>query len=382
MRDGRAGQRGAIAVTAAIVLFGVGAIMALALNVGMLMKTKGELQNASDSAALAAATAIDGTGAGQGSARQMAFNYANAHNVTGGPVSIDWQGSDVKFGHWYFDTGTFVETADNLLIDAVRVLDGTDGGYLRNSKLNVFFGYWLGTSEASVISSAVAIGRGARADCPMPFVLPGCLFQGAGGDMQCGTDVTLQFSNDPSDTVGFILLDPDHHGHHDIVQEIRNRCALPVATTRQYVLQNGEDINSGVAQALLGVTLHGQTVEVLDKLPADAPGGYGNTSGLCVFNPNQTKNSFPLGDMTCPPKFSNTVGVAQYARVQFNWFMDNGGSFYNSCPRDGTDWGNADSTPPASILPAPTKGQISVRLICGPGGGLSYNVGPKLRLVQ
>jgi Flp pilus assembly protein TadG len=220
---------GAIAVLGSVVLLVVGAFMALALNVGFIMNTRGQLQNSSDSAALASAGSIDRTD-GQDLARQMALNYAGAHRVAEGPVTIDEtpEGSDVTFGHWYFDTRTFVPTDDYLMIDAVKVVNGADGLGLHNKPLKTFFASLLGRPETSVPSAAVAIGRGARTDCPMPFALPSCLFM-VGGAPLCGVQVTLKLSNAKDDNVGFMYLPVKEcdkwGGNANIECNMRERCS-------------------------------------------------------------------------------------------------------------------------------------------------------------
>ena len=375
MRRNRRKDRGAIAVLASVVLLAVGAFMALALNVGLIMNTRGQLQNASDSAALAAAGSIDGTQGGLNTARQMALGYSGNHEVTGQSVAID-PGADVVFGRWHFkaESGwparSFEVLSDPLLIDAVRITNGRDDVNGHNPALDVFFSVWLGREKVNVPSQAIAIGRGARnEDCPLPFVLPSCsLIQG--GAVTCGQDITLTLSPDGTDNVGFVFMLPGNgNGVTEIVDNILNRCTV-AATAGVYDVQNGNDLNDQVMQALLGLDKHGNQMSPVGPTLPDG------SSSLCIFN---RSDSFPIGDTTCPdPKFSGDLTVAQYASVVIK-SVSTGGKVYGSCPTAPVKWQDYYDTLPNEGSPAR---KIVLNVVCGTGNGLAFNNAEVLRLVQ
>jgi hypothetical protein len=379
-------ERGAIAVVASIVLLVVGAFMALALNVGLMMNTRGQLQNASDSAALAAAGSLDGTQAGLDGARLMAEAYAKAHRVTGEEVKItpDPGVDDVEFGRWHFKAEggwaeRFFEPLDDsqsLLIDAVRVRDGRDATGNHNNPLAVFFGAWLGRETVNVGSHAVAVSKGARnTDCPLPFILPSCSLQDGSG-FKCDQDITLIMKPDGDDNVGFVfMLDENGNGNPQIYDNIINRCTVD-ATAGEYDVQNGNDMNDTVIQGLLGVSVKGNEITPIPPL-RDVTSG---PSTLCVFNPGYT--SFPIGNTTCPdPKFSGDLTIAQYAEVEIKSVTDNNGNIYDqtSCPTATVKWQDYQAT----LKHDPTPGRkVVVNVKCGVGNGLAYNSGIVLRLVE
>ena len=101
-------QRGATLVLVAICIFMIIALSALAIDIGHLVVTKNELQNAADAGALAGARYLYndfGTLVNTGcNAIAMAAATANKSDNT---VVVDVATNDVQRGHWSFTTRTF-----------------------------------------------------------------------------------------------------------------------------------------------------------------------------------------------------------------------------------------------------------------------------------
>jgi hypothetical protein len=98
-------QSGATLVLVAICLFVLIAIAALALDIGHLLVTRNELQNAADAGALAGARVLylnDGSAVNPG-ANQIAIDAAVANNADNIPVDS----VEALKGHWSFATRTF-----------------------------------------------------------------------------------------------------------------------------------------------------------------------------------------------------------------------------------------------------------------------------------
>jgi hypothetical protein len=385
---GRLGREcGAIAVVAAVVLFAVGAFMALAINAGQILHAKGQLQNASDSAALAAAGSLNGTLVGLGNARHMAYHFAHAHRVATEHVNIVLP-DDVIFGRWHYKAEQGIDgnawaahsfeplsAGSPLMIDAVRVLDARDGSGQHNSAMEVFFGHFLGARTATIGTSAVAVGRSGESECPMPFVLPSCSLQNPDGTWICNTNVTLILSPDGTDNVGFIYflaaLGIGGTGNSDVPPNILNRCQGQ-GTASNYPVSNGNDLNTNVIQAMLGLAGNGVNMA---PVPPYEPDG---SSSLCIFN--HDFDSFPVAEMSCPnPKFNQDVVVAAYARIDFV-AVTSSGKLYQSCPTGPVNWNNyVKFSVPDAATSAKT---MVVNVACDAHNGLTYHNGVDLRLVQ
>lgn len=91
------------------------AFVAFSVDVGYMALTCGELQNASDSAALAGVTSL---GDGEEAARQTAQEYAAFHRAAGGAIVVP--DTDVIFGRFDFVNKTFTETSTGA--NAIRVI--------------------------------------------------------------------------------------------------------------------------------------------------------------------------------------------------------------------------------------------------------------------
>jgi hypothetical protein len=200
-------ERGNIGITAVLAFMMVGGFMALAIHAGRSYSSRGQLQNAADSAALAAAARLDGTAAGLGRAASAAEAFGESHFSENQAISID-PAADVKFGSWDRATSTFTEitgrtTADLRDIIAVQVRDA-------RHDLPVEFGpAFLGSAPTkTVASSAIAVGGGPCEDnCAFPAAFADCLLLDQNGDLKCdGRYFTL--SNDWSDNLGLTSLVP------------------------------------------------------------------------------------------------------------------------------------------------------------------------------
>jgi hypothetical protein len=207
-------------------LVGVAALVAASFNIGYMLKARGDLQGASDSAALAAAGSLDGTINGLTAGRVFARQFAAQHRVTGQTVLVD-QNADVEYGFWHYNSEpcafgagtcgvgfelTTTPTSDPFKVNATRVLNGRDDGATHNPAIVPFFAGFF-TSNVNgrylVRSDAVAVGRRSQVDCSLPIAVSNC--RGAGrlftatGELDCGGGPReMTFSNTASQDLGWV----------------------------------------------------------------------------------------------------------------------------------------------------------------------------------
>ena len=144
----RKAPRGVIIVLSAVMLVVVCAMLALAVDVGYIMLTRGQLQNTADSAALAAAAYIP-TDAAVASAQAQQF--AAYHSVAGkavGPESVA-----VEFGSWDAATRTFIPSV--FPGNAIRVT--AERSVNHGGQIPLFFAPVLGIRDFACRASAVAM---------------------------------------------------------------------------------------------------------------------------------------------------------------------------------------------------------------------------------
>jgi len=155
-------QHGAIAVIVGIVLVLLLGFAAFAVDLGYVMVTRNELQNAADGAALAATRQLgviyEGLHYGElstyvcdqalltGVSREVALK-----NIAAGKT-IQINDSDVTIGKW--DSSTKVFTPTLVAADAVRVRVRRDGS--ANGPIPTFFGKFLGRDSVEVSAVATA----------------------------------------------------------------------------------------------------------------------------------------------------------------------------------------------------------------------------------
>lgn len=174
-----------ILLGAIVVLAGA---MALSIDNGFMLTTHVQLQNAADSAALAAMGEVRG-GLMKDEAIAAAVAIANAHSAGGDPVEIT--PADVQFGSFDFLSRTF--TPGGLGgISAVRVIarrtEGSPGG-----PLDLFLAPVVGKDTANVAATSIA-AIGSR-DVMMVQDVTRSFFS----NMEAARDALRDFSNTMSD---------------------------------------------------------------------------------------------------------------------------------------------------------------------------------------
>jgi Flp pilus assembly protein TadG len=135
-------RRGATVVYMAMMLVLLFGMAAFAIEVGMMMVARTNLQSAADSAALAGASVL---AKGKTETMVMAKQYAAYHHYMGEPVQL--ADEDIQVGFWDPAAVIFTEDVNG---NAVRVITR-----INNSRL--VFGALLGTSEFSAAASSVAV---------------------------------------------------------------------------------------------------------------------------------------------------------------------------------------------------------------------------------
>jgi Flp pilus assembly protein TadG len=186
----RSDRRGIAMVTVLVALVALIAAAALAIDIGLVMVARTQLQNATDAAALAgAANLIDETGptvtfgaARLAAQQQAALNKSVAEEV---PDGVAIAPEDIRGGFWDLATRTFnssVSLADPEKVNAVDVTARQDG--IANSPVPAIMARILGRDHFAVSAHATAylgfagskIGKG-RLD--MPIAIDCCKLRGA-----------------------------------------------------------------------------------------------------------------------------------------------------------------------------------------------------------
>ncbi|MGI5862209.1 MAG: pilus assembly protein TadG-related protein [Myxococcales bacterium] len=238
----------------ALVLVVLGGFLGLVINTGHLMMVRGQLQNACDAAALAAAAELDGKLEGIERARAAAVDFAARHSTDKEQaIDIDLF-TDVVFGHWdwsepkesAFTAVALSEPDAARTINAVQVRAGREES--RGNPLDVFFQVWSGgKATASVTAEAIAVGGAPCEDCSVPLVFADCQIM-VDDELDCGQK--LVFHNDTEDNVGFTnLLDGVRSVNtHDIIETLESDCRH-VSVGDVIGVGNGNNLNKNVVKA-------------------------------------------------------------------------------------------------------------------------------------
>jgi Flp pilus assembly protein TadG len=144
-RESRSAERGIVTVAVALLLVPLILLAGLGIDVGQMMIARGQLQNATDAAAMAAMGALRDTGS-FAQARQQASDVARAHIVGGQPLDIET--SDVTFGEFTFSNRSFSGGSGGGGSTAVQVQAGRG--------IDLAFGPLLGRTRSNLDTLAVA----------------------------------------------------------------------------------------------------------------------------------------------------------------------------------------------------------------------------------
>jgi hypothetical protein len=382
-RPSRPPDRGVVVVAALLLLVVVGAFFAAAMNMGILMDSRASVQNAADSAALAAARSLNGRADGLDAARIAAQTFNDQHRVYGGDVGMDaWSDSDLEFGHWHTDPAActrdfegrrdcFEAIATTLprQITSVRIRNGRDQGHI--APLPLPFSSW-GTGEASVDSLAVATGAGpGSVVCALPLAVAECKVVDGANQMLCqnGQAQRLDFSNALDDGIGFINMyypeETQAPGPSFVADAIRNRRCN--ATDRFEIgeakLQDGNSMTDQAIDAIRGVQVHGRNETVV---------------GDCLIGSIQ---NLAVIDEGCPGNASlhGVQEVVGFVKARIVAVTDSRG-ISRGCPGE----------PAPDVDPPAPQRSVTVEIICDApadeddlAGGRAFNIaGVRLRLVR
>jgi hypothetical protein len=217
------------------------------------MKARGELQNAADAAALAAAKELTGAAACADRARTWAGDFAGRHDSDATPIALS--NGDVSLGRAVGSdaTGwTFQAAADETRcgeINAVRVVAARGAG-AANAAVLVFFAGILNSARTQDIgASAVAQVLGPATAHVLPFpVEPGALMDGD-GNLRCGEQIELDHTL--RDLWGLSSLDPHDPANANRAADIVNAGGMDVDVGAQVRVQQGNDfVNNHMEDAL------------------------------------------------------------------------------------------------------------------------------------
>lgn len=192
----RSRESGSVAILIGLTLIIIIGLGALVVDFGNLFRVRNQLQNASDSASLAAAQELDGTAAGIDRARVKAKEYGLRHDATGDAIEID--DADIVFGMWDETNRTFTDLGNNpgdpADVNAVRVVDRRDA--TQGNPVDLHMAPVIGHNESDVSTLATAVGGGPAAECGFPLVVPDCSLNEAISDGTCDFCLIMQNNND------------------------------------------------------------------------------------------------------------------------------------------------------------------------------------------
>ncbi|MFH1058936.1 MAG: pilus assembly protein TadG-related protein [Pseudomonadota bacterium] len=203
-------DRGATAPMAAVFLVALIGMLGASVDLGALYSARGEVQNAADASALAAANTMIAWDANNlalarpNTALSNARTYSSRNKAQG--VSLNLRaplGDDFTIGFWDNDTGDFdlsrtglgLTNPDDLTGVRVRVRRDDSA----NTPLRTFFSGIVGVNQVPVNATATAFlgwaGSSPTGGITLPIAVDEDALKG-GGDPYCGKELTFHSEND------------------------------------------------------------------------------------------------------------------------------------------------------------------------------------------
>jgi Putative Flp pilus-assembly TadE/G-like len=290
MPSGVRNERGAVLVHVSVSLGVFTIVSALAIDYGMVLVSRGQIQAAADAAALAGATALAfdsySDRSGTGPAKSTAIAVALANQVSSQPPDV--RPADVTFPICpdSFSAGPSVPPIFSCIrVNAFRSVD-------RGNALPTFFGQMFGITSSSVAATATAQARAANSTpCLKPLAIPDRWIERAPapGPWLATSTFEKWDAVDPA----ALLAPPDFYSAPrptasgtglTMTGDVGSRVVLseaiangpPTPWTYHAVRipgsRHGNDFRSNVEQCA------GATVAIGDRLPLDAGGSGGLTA--------------------------------------------------------------------------------------------------------
>lgn len=222
-------EKGATAVTTALVGALLVAFTAFAVDVGHALLTQNELQNASDAAALAAARQLGvvylalpidqqqdlsrpltGSEQSQISAQATAAAFSNSASDVG---NLSLSPADIQLGTWDFNQRTF--TPSVIRPNAIQVTARRDGA--QNGPINTFFAGIVGVQTMNVVTTSIAAlgtsgGPLSPGEADVPFAISTNWFNDV-----ATCDAGIQFSpTGPAGCAGWHVFDQTPANAHTL----------------------------------------------------------------------------------------------------------------------------------------------------------------------
>lgn len=283
----RRGQRGAVIITACLMLLLLLGFMGFALDFGRLFIVKGELQTAMDSCALSAAQELDGLPNAIVRARSAGTTAANLNRVN--LQSGDWDGkgqvSDTSFTFRNAAYGITTVDADAKYAECQHIQ--TDVRMFLLQALGAFTGE-TGTFPANhdVAAGAVATRGHSQTTCPIPVALRPKTAGAPAPDYGYvpGEWITLLMAQrtDQNGYIGWANLDGSNNAN-ETVAELKGKCGV----------RTGDDLGTpGVQTAVADVWNSRFGIYKNSANPANDPPDYSGYSYTATNWPAQA-NAYP-----------------------------------------------------------------------------------------
>jgi Flp pilus assembly protein TadG len=391
-------QEGNVAILVTLLLFVTCAFVSLSFDVGNVYRVRTESQAAVDSAALAAASGLDGTSAGMTAATARGLDYGNRHYSYTSNVALS--GQDLAFGHWDHATRSFAVTAVPAEVNAVRAT------YVVPS-VSMPFAAVVGYAETPVLAAAIAVGGGPwMPSCGFPLVVPDCALTNAALDSNCDFCFQLQSAN--TDNAAWTSFNQGN-GAAQIAAAVRDACfdasgnVAVDATTGECigactnVPTSGTDINVNGGNLLnTGANSFCELMqEVLERNGAGTATPFSITApvvetnvtgGACTaagLNGQMTINGFTRIDIfgaRCSNSDTPVIGTPPYSSTYPNCVPPNSAS--SDGPRGGPSASPPSNKYVLASLHRTASGQCDDTRVSLPGGSGFFGTVARPRLVQ
>lgn len=295
-------ERGAIAVAVAVLLTGVVGLTGAATDLGVVYTARGQLQNAADSAALAAAKnmmaqdpetldAVTTPDAAQATAHQL----TQANKALGdGLILLD---NDYTIGFWDLDAEAFTRvgpSSDPSEINAVEVTLRKDD--LANSPVTTMFSGIVGVSEVDVTAKSLAFVGYPNAipedgGLGIPIAVKDTAVTGGGDSPACGTQLT--FHDENNENASWTTFKKWPSNSYTVDKYICDCYGVPYLKIGDYINITNGNLSNNVFRHLRqrfereGSDIDGdghlEWVVILPVIPADANSGSAEVLGFATF---------------------------------------------------------------------------------------------------